>query len=65
VLLEFAINEIGQAMNPVVVESDPRGIFDRSAINAVKKWKYRPMIEDGKPAVRPGVRQLISFQIAK
>ncbi len=65
VLLEFAINALGQAINPVVVEADPPGVFNRSAVNAVKKWKYRPMIENGKPAVRHGVRQLVSFQIAK
>ena len=65
VLLEFAINELGQAIEPIVVDADPKGTFDRAAISAVKKWKYRPMVEDGKAAVRPGVRQLISFQIAK
>lgn len=65
VLLEFAINELGQAIEPIVVDADPRGTFDRAAINAVKKWKYRPMIEDGRATIRPGVRQLISFQIAK
>lgn len=65
VLLEFAINELGQAIEPIVVDADPKGTFDRAAISAVKRWKYRPMIEDGKPAVRPGVRQMISFQIAK
>ena len=65
VLLEFAIDPIGQAIEPVVIEADPPGIFNRAAINAVKKWKYRPMVEDGKPTVRPGVRQLISFRIAK
>ena len=65
VLLEFSIDKIGQAMDPVVIDSDPPGVFDRSAMNAVKKWKYRPMIEDGKPAIRLGVRQLFSYQIAK
>ena len=65
VLLEFAINELGQAIEPIVIDSDPKGTFDRSAINAVKKWKYRPMMENGKPAIRPGVRQMVSFQIAK
>ncbi len=65
VLLEFAINELGQAIEPVVVDADPKGTFDRAAISAVKRWKYRPMIEDGKAAVRPGVRQMISFRIAK
>ena len=65
VLLEFAIDELGLAVNPVVIESEPTGIFDRAATSAVKRWKYRPMIEDGRPRIRPGVRQLISFEIAE
>lgn len=65
VLLEFAISPLGQAIEPSVIDADPKGTFDRAAINAVKRWKYRPMVENGKAAVRPGVRQLISFQIAK
>ena len=65
VLLEFAIDELGLAVNPVVIESEPSGIFDRAATSAVKRWKYRPMIEDGRPRMRPGVRQLISFEIAE
>lgn len=65
VLMEFAISELGLAVNPVVIESEPPGIFDRAALSAVKRWKYRPMIEDGRPRMRPGVRQLISFEIAK
>ena len=65
VLMEFAIDELGLAVNPVVIESEPSGIFDRAALSAVKRWKYRPMIEDGRPRMRPGVRQLISFEIAK
>lgn len=65
VLLEFTINAIGQAMTPIVVDSDPAGIFDRAAINAVKKWKYRPKTEEGRAVPRPGVRQMITFQISK
>ena len=61
VLLEFTISELGLAINPVVVDSEPRGVFDRSAISAVRKWKYRPKMEDGKAVKRPNVRQLISF----
>lgn len=65
VLLEFTISELGVAVNPIVVDSEPSGIFDSAAINAVKKWKYRPMMDGGRAVPRPGVRQLISFQIAK
>lgn len=65
VLLEFAISKLGQAIDPIVVDADPPGTFNRSALNAVRKWKYRPMIEDGQPAIRHGVRQIISFEIAE
>ena len=36
VLLEFAIDELGLAVNPVVIESEPRH-FDRAATSAVKR----------------------------
>jgi len=64
VLLEFTINALGQAIEPIVIDAEPPGTFDRAAINAVKKWKYRPKTEDGRAVPRPGVRQLISFNIA-
>ena len=65
VLLEFAIDPLGRAMDLKVIEAEPKGTFDRAAKTAIGKWKYRPMIENGKPATRYGVRQLISFRIAK
>ena len=65
VLLEFTIDQLGQAVDLVVIEADPKGMFDRAALNAIKKWKYRPKMQDGRPTMRPGVRQLISFNIAE
>lgn len=65
VLLEFTISAIGQAISPIIIEAQPAGIFNRAAINAVKKWKYRPKTENGRAVQRPGVRQLISFAITK
>jgi protein TonB len=63
--LEFTIDQLGQAVDLVVIEADPKGMFDRAALNAIKKWKYRPKMQDGRPTMRPGVRQLISFNIAE
>ncbi len=65
VLLEFTINPLGQATEIFVVESEPSGIFNRSAINAVRKWKYRPKTEDGRAVSRGGVRQLVTYKIAE
>ena len=63
VLLAFTIDALGVPINPVVIDADPQGIFDRAALQAVRKWKYRPMIENGRAVPRPNVRQLISFEI--
>lgn len=65
VLLEFDVDKLGQAINPVVLESEPPGIFDRAATSAVHRWKFRPMIEDGQAVMRSGVRLLFSFENAK
>ncbi len=65
VLLEFAIDPLGRATQMAVIDAEPKGVFDRAALTAVAKWKYRPMVENGKAVTRNGVRQLISFRIAK
>lgn len=64
VLLEFSINTLGQPQSPRVVESQPKGVFDASAIAAVKRWKYRPMVQDGQAQNRTLIRQRIRFQLA-
>ncbi len=52
VRLEFTILEDGSVKDVIVAESQPSQIFDRSAILAVMKWKFKPRIIDGKPVPR-------------
>ncbi|MBH27596.1 MAG: hypothetical protein CL786_06220 [Chloroflexi bacterium] len=40
VILEFIVTERGEVKDPVVVRSQPNGIFEKSAIKAIKKAKY-------------------------
>lgn len=47
VVLSFTITAIGTVENPTVLDAQPKRIFDRAAIRALKKWKYRPRIVDG------------------
>lgn len=50
VILMFTVTETGSVADPEILVSDPPGVFDRSAIRAVLKWKYQPQLIDGKPA---------------
>ena len=63
VTVEFTVTEKGSVEDPVVVESDPPGIFDSAAIDAVSLYKYRPKIVEGKPVRAEGVKNKIVFGI--
>ncbi len=63
VLLEFTVTEAGTVENPVVIEAQPPGIFDRAALNTVVRYKYQPRVIDGEPVPVMGVRTRIEFQL--
>ncbi len=46
-----------------VLEAEPKGIFDRSSIQAARKFKYRPKVVDGKGVPVPGVTYRFSFNM--
>jgi TonB family protein len=50
--LEFTITETGTVRDVVVVGSQPQGVFDDAATEAVSAWKYRPRIANGQPVPR-------------
>ncbi|MDE0190262.1 MAG: energy transducer TonB [Gammaproteobacteria bacterium] len=62
VLLEFVVAETGAVRDAVVVDSNPPGVFDQAALDAVGKFKYKPRIVDGKPVAVSGVRNRFSFE---
>ncbi len=64
VLVEFVVTETGTVRDPVVLLADPPGYFDRAALNAVLKFKYKPRVVDGVAMDVPGVRTRIVFEIA-
>ncbi len=63
VLLEFIVTSTGAVRNPVVIEAKPPGIFDRSAVQAALKFKYKPKVVNGEPVEVAGVRNLIKFEL--
>lgn len=65
VLLEFTVTETGATADPVVIESQPAGIFDDAAKKAVLKFKYKPRVENGRPMRVEHVRHVITFKLDK
>lgn len=62
VILEFTVTREGTVRDPRVLQSSHE-IFDRSAIDAVLRFRYRPRVIDGEPVEVPGVRFRITFEL--
>ena len=60
--LEFTIEPDGSVSDPKIIDSQPPRIFDRNALRAIYKWKFKPRIVDGKPVARRA-RQRMEFSI--
>lgn len=61
VVVQFSVQKDGSVTDPEVVESDPEGIFERAALQAVMSFKYQPRVVDGEAIVVPGVRNRFEF----
>jgi periplasmic protein TonB len=62
VLLEFTVTSEGLVRDPRVIESSHQ-IFERAAVDAVLRFRYRPRVIDGNAVEVPGVRFRITFEL--
>ncbi|ASD67410.1 energy transducer TonB [Pseudoalteromonas piscicida] len=63
VRLSFTINELGGVEDVEIIDAEPKRIFDREAKRALRKWKYRPKVVDGKPQKQPGITVQLDFTL--
>jgi len=49
VMLRFTVTETGAVADPIILRSEPPGVFDRAAKRAVLRFKYQPQFANGKP----------------
>ena len=62
VRVEFTITEVGTVKNPRVIDAKPPRVFNREAIRAILKWKFKPRVVDG-IAVERRATQVIDFTL--
>ena len=58
----FVVDEQGQIGALQIIESEPPGVFDRSVIQCLSKWRYRPGTLEGVP-VTVRVTKIIRFEL--
>ena len=64
VKVEFTITETGTVKDALVVESQPGDIFNSSALDAIRKWKFKPKIIDGETFEQRAI-QILQFKLKK
>ncbi len=63
VIIEFTVTKNGSVKDPSVVEYHPLPIFNKAALKAALKFKYKPRVVNGEPIEVRGVRNKIIFKI--
>jgi periplasmic protein TonB len=63
VQVQFTITATGTVKDAVVVNAEPRNIFDDAALKAIARWRYNPKVESGVAVERVGVQTIIRFQL--
>lgn len=61
--LQFLVNTDGSVGELTIVGAQPVGVFEQAALDAVRHWRYQPLMRDGQPATqRARVRLRFAMQ---
>lgn len=60
--LQFLVGADGVPRDIEVVRAQPSGMFDRSAIRAMSRWKFKPAERDGKP-IEARAKTTVGFKL--
>jgi protein TonB len=61
--LEFTVGTDGTVGNVTVLRSEPVGVFDAAASASIARWRFRPVMLDGRP-VDQRARVRMQFAVA-
>ena len=64
-LVEYTVTAAGTTRDVVVIEAEPKGIFNKVSIAAALKFKYRPRVVNGEPIEVRGVRNLFRYELER
>ena len=58
VQLEVLVNPDGTVRSARVLEAQPKGLFEASAVQAVLRWKFKPKVVNGQPVQQKGAQRI-------
>ncbi|BFM18518.1 hypothetical protein R50073_47010 [Maricurvus nonylphenolicus] len=63
VIVQFTIDEQGHTQQPRIVASQPKGIFEKAVLTALKDFRFQPQLINGQPTSISGVTEEFVFQL--
>jgi protein TonB len=63
--VQFTITATGTVKDAIVVNAEPKNIFDDAALKSISRWRYNPRVEGGVAVERVGMRTRIVFELEK
>jgi TonB family protein len=62
--LEYTVTKDGATRDPSVKAAEPAGVFDRAALDAIKRWRYEPRVING-AVVEQRVEARLRFRLSE
>lgn len=62
--VQFQIDANGYVHNPMILKATPEGLFERSALRAIKKWRFKP-IKGADPTTLTDATITFNYRLSK
>jgi protein TonB len=62
-IVEYTVTTSGAIRDPVAVDCQPSGVFDKASVKASLKFKYKPRVVDGEPTEVAGVQNKFTYEL--
>ncbi len=62
-IVEYTVTKTGSIRDPIAIDCQPSGIFDRASVKAATKFKYKPRVVDGEPIEVAGVQNKFTYEL--
>ncbi|EGG29463.1 Ferric siderophore transport system, periplasmic binding protein TonB [Aequoribacter fuscus] len=62
-IVEYVVTKSGSIRDPIPVDCQPEGVFERASLKAAEKFKYKPRVVDGEPIEVAGVQNKFTYEL--
>ncbi|EEB76813.1 MAG: energy transducer TonB [Halioglobus sp.] len=62
-IVEYTVTTSGAIRDPVAVDCQPSGVFEKASVKASTKFKYKPRVVDGEAIEVAGVQNKFTYEL--